>query len=394
MKNNTSIAKGKWNRYFINTYAQSPVVIDKGEGSTLIDVDGKKYIDFTSGYGASSLGYNNEKLVKALQSQISKITHVSNLFFSQTMINAGEKLINASKMNKVFFINSGSEAIELAIKIARKYSSEKYGKDRGTILSLKDSFHGRTMMAVMACGVDKYHKYYYPLPEGFKYTQRNNIEDFKKVIEDQSICAVLMEPIQGEGGVHVLEEDYLKEVIKICHNKDILVIFDEVQCGIGRSGKLFAYNHYDLHPDIVTIAKGIGAGIPVSGVLTNEKTSNVLKPGDHGSTFGGNILGMTAVSVVLDEIESPGFYEEVEAKGEYIKNYIKNLNSDKVVEVRGKGLMIGIELNVNAPEIIDNCIKEGVLFVKTGENVIRLLPPLIITYDEINKGLEVLKKYL
>ena len=394
MKNNTSIAKGKWNRYFINTYAQSPVVIDKGEGSTLIDVDGKKYIDFTSGYGASSLGYNNEKLVKALQSQISKITHVSNLFFSQTMIDAGEKLINASKMNKVFFINSGSEAIELAIKIARKYSSEKYGKDRGTILSLKDSFHGRTMMAVMACGVDKYHKYYYPLPEGFKYTQRNDIEDFKKVIEDQSICAVLMEPIQGEGGVHVLEENYLKEVIKICHNEDILVIFDEVQCGIGRSGKLFAYNHYNLHPDIVTIAKGIGAGIPVSGVLTNEKTSNVLKSGDHGSTFGGNILGMTAVSIVLDEIESPGFYEEVEAKGEYIKNYIKDLNSDKVVEVRGKGLMIGIELNVNAPEIIDNCINDGVLFVKTGENVIRLLPPLIITYDEINKGLEVLKKYL
>lgn len=394
MKNNTSITKGKWNRYFINTYAQSPVVIDKGEGSTLIDVDGKKYIDFTSGYGASSLGYNNEKLVKALQSQISKITHVSNLFFSQTMIDAGEKLINASKMNKVFFINSGSEAIELAIKIARKYSSEKYGKDRGTILSLKDSFHGRTMMAVMACGVDKYHKYYYPLPEGFKYTQRNDIEDFKKVIEDQSICAVLMEPIQGEGGVHVLEENYLKEVIKICHNKDILVIFDEVQCGIGRSGKLFAYNHYNLHPDIVTIAKGIGAGIPVSGVLTNEKTSNVLKPGDHGSTFGGNILGMTAASIVLDEIESPGFYEEVEAKGEYIKNYIKDLNSDKVVEVRGKGLMIGIELNVNAPEIIDNCINDGVLFVKTGENVIRLLPPLIITYDEINKGLEVLKKYL
>lgn len=394
MKNNISISKEKWDRYFMNTYAQSPVVIDKGEGSTLIDVDGKKYIDFTSGYGASSLGYNNEKLVKALQSQVGKITHVSNLFFSQTMIDAGEKLINASKMNKLFFINSGSEAIELAIKIARKYSSEKYGKDRGTILSLKDSFHGRTMMAVMACGVDKYHKYYYPLPEGFKYTQRNDIEDFKKVIEDQSICAVLMEPIQGEGGVHVLEEDYLKEVIKICHNKDILVIFDEVQCGIGRSGKLFAYNHYDLHPDIVTIAKGIGAGIPVSGVLTNEKTSNVLKPGDHGSTFGGNILGMTAVSVVLDEIESPGFYEEVEAKGEYIKNYIKNLNSDKVVEVRGKGLMIGIEINVNAPEIIDNCIKEGVLFVKTGENVIRLLPPLVITYDEIKKGLEVLKKYL
>lgn len=394
MLNSAQKAKKKWDKYFMNTYAQTPIVIDSGQGSTVVDLDGKKYIDFTSGYGASSLGYNHPKLVKALQKQTSKITHTSNLFFSQVMIDAGEKLIKASKMDKVFFINSGSEAVELAIKIARKYSSQKYGQNRGTILSLKNSFHGRTMMALMATGVDKYHKYFYPLPEGFKYTEKNNIEDFKKAINDESICAVLMEPIQGEGGVYVLEEDYLKEVIKICHEKDILVIFDEVQCGIGRSGKLFAYNHYDLHPDIVTIAKGIGAGIPVSGVLTNEKTSEVLSPGDHGSTFGGNILAMTAASVVIDELESPGFYEEVEAKGKYIMNYIKNLNSDKVVEIRGKGLMMGIELNVNAPEIIDKCVEDGVLFIKTGEHVIRMLPPLVITYDEINKGLEVLKKYL
>lgn len=394
VKSSAEKAKEKWDKYFMDTYAQMPIVIDKGEGATVVDVDGKKYIDFTSGYGASSLGYNNEKLVKALQEQVSKITHVSNLFFSQPIIDAGEKLIKASKMSKVFFINSGSEATELAMKIARKYSSQKYGENRGTILSLKDSFHGRTMMALMATGVDKYHKYFYPLPEGFKYTEKNNIEDFKKVVEDKSICAVLMEPIQGEGGVHVLEEDYLKEVIKICHDKDILVIFDEVQCGIGRSGKLFAYNHYNLQPDIVAIAKGIGAGIPVSGVLTNEKTSSVLKPGDHGSTFGGNILAMTAVSVVLDEIEAPGFYEEVEVKGKYIMNYIKNLNSEKVVEVRGKGLMIGVELNINASDIIDKCVEGGVLFVKTGENAIRMLPPLVITYDEMNKGLEVLKKYL
>lgn len=395
MKNNSNnMAKEKWDKYFMNTYAQTPVIIDRGKGSTLIDVEGNKYIDFTSGYGASSLGYNNEKLVKALQEQVSKISHVSNLFFSQTMIDAGEKLIKASKMNKVFFINSGSEATELAIKISRKYSSQKYGENRGTILSLKNSFHGRTMMALMATGVDKYHKYFYPLPVGFKYTEKNSIEDFKKAVEDESICAVLMETIQGEGGVHVLKEDYLKEVIKICNEKDILVIFDEVQCGIGRSGKLFAYNHYNLNPDIVTIAKGIGAGIPVSGVITNKKASNVLNIGDHGSTFGGNILAMTAVSVVLDEIEKPGFYEEVEAKGKYIINYIQNLNSDKVVEVRGKGLMIGVELNINAPNIIDKCTQEGVLFLNTGENVIRILPPLVITYDEINKGLEILKKYL
>ena len=387
-------AKEKWSEYFLNTYVQMPVVVDRGEGATIFDVDNKSYIDFTSGYGASSLGYNNKALVKALQNQLTKITHVSNLFFSQPMIDAGEKLIKASKMRKVFFVNSGSEANELAMKMARKYSWEKYGENRGTILSLKDSFHGRTMMSVMACGKDKYHKYFYPLPEGFKYTERNNIEDFKKAIEDESICAVLMEPIQGEGGIHVLEEDYLKEVVKICNEKDILVIFDEVQCGIGRSGKLFAFNHYNLKPDIVTIAKGIGAGIPVSGVLANKKTENILKPGDHGSTFGGNILAMTAVSTVLDEIEKQGFYEEVEAKGKYIMSYIKNLNSDKVVEVRGKGLMIGVELNIDASEIINNCIEDGLLTLNAGENVIRFLPPLVITYDEINKGLEILKKYL
>lgn len=387
-------AKEKWDKYFMNTYAQTPIVIDKGYGSTLVDVDGKEYIDFTSGYGASSLGYNHKKLVEALQEQVAKITHTSNLFFSNQMIDAGERLIQVSKMNKIFFINSGSEATELAMKIARKYSSQKYGEKRGTILSLKNSFHGRTMMSLMATGVDKYHKYFYPLPEGFKYTERNNIDDFKKSIEDESICAVLMEPIQGEGGVYVLEEDYLKEVVKICNEKDILVIFDEVQCGIGRSGKLFAYNHYDLKPDMVAIAKGIGAGIPVSGVLTNKKTSDILHPGDHGSTFGGNTLAMRAILTVLDEIEAPGFYEEVENKGRYIMNYIKNLNSSKIVEVRGKGLMIGIELNVNAIDIIDKCVKEGILFLKTGENVIRILPPLVITYDEINKGLEVLKKYL
>lgn len=391
--NEVSLAKERWNENFLNTYNQMPVVIDRGYGSTIYDLDNKSYIDFTSGYGASSLGYNNEKLVTALKKQVEKITHTSNLFFSKTMIDAGEKLIKVSQMSKVFFANSGTEANELAMKMARKYSSNKYGENRGTILSLYKSFHGRSMMAVMACGQEKYHKYYYPLPEGFKYTQANDIEDFKKAIDD-SICAVLMEPIQGEGGIYVLEEDYLKEVVKICNEKDILVIFDEVQCGIGRSGKLFGYSHYNLKPDIVTIAKGIGAGIPVGGVLANEKTKDILKPGDHGSTFGGNILAMTAVSVVLDEIEKIGFYEEVEAKGKYIMDYIKNLNSEKVVEVRGKGLMIGIELNMDTSEIINKCIEDGLLTLNAGDNVIRFLPPLVITYDEINKGLEILKKYL
>lgn len=391
---NTDLVKEKWDNNFMDTYAQLPVVIDKGQGATFIDLDGNEYIDFTSGYGASSLGYNNKALVEALQEQVAKITHVSNLFFSKPLTDAGEKLIKASKMSKVFFGNSGSEANELAMKIARKYSSQKYGKNRGTILSLKDSFHGRTMMSLMATGEDKYHKFFYPFPKGFKYVERNDIEDFKKAIEDESICAVIMEFIQGEGGIHVLEEEYLKEVMKLCNKKDILVIFDEVQCGIGRTGKLFGFNHYDLRPDLVTFAKGIGAGLPVSGVLANDKTASVLKPGDHGSTFGGNTLAMRAVSVVINQIEVPGFYDEVDQKGKYIMDYLNNLNSNKIVEVRGKGLMIGIELKMNAKDLIKNCMEEGVLILSTKENVVRLLPPLVISYDEINKGLEVLKKYL
>ena len=393
-KSSAKKAKETWNEYFLNTYAQMPVVIDRGEGAKVYDVDNKRYIDFTSGIGVSSLGYNNPKLVKALQEQVAKITHTSNVFFSNVMIETGKKLVEASKMSKVFFGNSGAEANELAMKIARKYSSEKYGEHRGTIVTLKGSFHGRTMMTVMACGKEKYHKYYYPLPEGFKYVERNNIEDFKKAVKDKSVCAVLMEVIQGEGGIHPLEGEYLKEVVKICNEKDILVIFDEVQCGIGRTGKLFAYNHFDLKPDIVTIAKAIGAGLPVGGVLVNDKVKDVMRVGDHGCTFGGNILSMTAASVVLDELQKPGFYKSIEEKGDYIMNYIKNLNSDKVVEVRGKGLMIGIELNVDAKEVMNKCIKGGLLTLSAGEKVIRLLPPLVITYDEINEGLEILKKCL
>ena len=384
----------KYYKYFIDTYSYKPVVIDKGEGATIYDTEGNSYIDFAGGIGVASLGYNNPTLVKVLQNQVAKITHVSNIFFSEKVLEVGEKLIKASKYSKVFFSNSGTESNELAMKIARKYSSDKYGKNRGTIVSLNHSFHGRTMMSVMACGQDKYHKYYYPLPEGFKYTKANDIEDFKKVIEDNSICAVILEAIQGEGGVYVLDGDYLKEVEKICNEKDILLICDEVQCGMGRTGKLFAFNHSNIKPDIVTIAKGIGAGLPVGAVLVNEKTKDVMQKGEHGTTFGGNVLGMTAASVLIDELEKPGFYDEVTAKGKYIIGYIKKLNSEKVLDVRGKGLMIGIEIDGDPSEIINKLIENGLLVLSAGKNVIRFLPPLVITYDEIDKGLEILKKVL
>ncbi|WP_461199624.1 succinylornithine transaminase [Clostridioides difficile] len=391
MNNNNTISK--WNEYFIDTYNQPNFVIDYGEGSCFFDTNGNKYIDFTSGYGVSSLGYSNSNLKNALKEQVDKLLHTSNLYFNEPVLYSGEKIINSSGMAKVYFCNSGTEANETAFKIARKYSSDKYGNGRGTIISLKDSFHGRTMMSLMATGMDKYHKYFYPLPEGFKYIERNNIEDLKNNL-DSTVCAIILEAIQGEGGVNVLEKDYVLEIVKICQKKDIVVIFDEVQCGIGRTGKLFGYEYFDVKPDIVTVAKGLGAGIPVGGVLVNKKLSKVLGKGDQGTTFGGNLLAMVAASVVLDEISKDGFYNEVLEKGNYIRKSIESFNNKVVLKTKGIGLMIGIETNIESSIIEEKARKKGLLILTAGKNVLRFLPPLTISYKEIDEALEILKDIL
>lgn len=391
MNNDNTISK--WNEYFIDTYNQPNFVIDYGEGSCFFDTNGNKYIDFTSGYGVSSLGYSNSNLKNALKEQVDKLLHTSNLYFNEPVLYSGEKIINSSGMAKVYFCNSGTEANETAFKIARKYSSDKYGNGRGTIISLKDSFHGRTMMSLMATGMDKYHKYFYPLPEGFKYIERNNIEDLKNNL-DSTVCAIILEAIQGEGGVNVLEKDYVLEIVKICQEKDIVVIFDEVQCGIGRTGKLFGYEYFDVKPDIVTVAKGLGAGIPVGGVLVNEKLSKVLGKGDQGTTFGGNLLAMVAASVVLDEISKDGFYNEVLEKGNYIRKSIESFNNKVILKTKGIGLMIGIETNIESSIIEEKARKKGLLILTAGKNVLRFLPPLTISYKEIDEALEILKDIL
>lgn len=385
MNNDNTISK--WNEYFIDTYNQPNFVIDYGEGSCFFDTNGNKYIDFTSGYGVSSLGYSNSNLKNALKEQVDKLLHTSNLYFNEPVLYSGEKIINSSGMAKVYFCNSGTEANETAFKIARKYSSDKYGNGRGTIISLKDSFHGRTMMSLMATGMDKYHKYFYPLPEGFKYIERNNIEDLKNNL-DSTVCAIILEAIQGEGGVNVLEKDYVLQIVKICQEKDIVVIFDEVQCGIGRTGKLFGYEYFDVKPDIVTVAKGLGAGIPVGGVLVNKKLSKVLGKGDQGTTFGGNLLAMVAASVVLDEISKDGFYNEVLEKGNYIRKSIESFNNKVVLKTKGIGLMIGIETNIESSIIEEKARKKGLLILTAGKNVLRFLPPLTISYKEIDEALE------
>jgi len=391
---NTQKIQDKWDANFMKTYAQVPVVIDKGQGATVTDIDGKEYVDFTSGIGVSALGYGHPELTKAIQEQAAKLLHSSNIFFNEPHVNAGEKIIKLSGYDKAFFCNSGTEANEGAMKIARKYSDLKYGGDRGTVLSLNKSFHGRTMASLMATGKDAYHKYFYPLPTGYKYVDKNDIEAFKEALKDETICAFIFEAVQGEGGVYPVDKEFIEEAVKLCQEKDIIVICDEVQAGMGRTGKLFGFQNFDIKPDLVTMAKGLAGGIPVGGILANEKVSNVLVPGDHGTTFGGNALAMAAANVVLDELAKPEFLEDVAKKGQYIMDTIKSWNLDEIVEVRGKGLMIGVEIKGKSADVEKAAAANGLLVLTAGEHVVRLLPPLVISMDEINKGLEVLKACL
>ncbi|GKU26356.1 acetylornithine aminotransferase [Clostridium folliculivorans] len=383
--------KEKWNEFFMDTYGQLPIALVKGEGNYLIDSDGKKYIDFTSGIGVSSLGYGNEQLKKGLKDQIDLLLHTSNIFFNPVAIEAAEKLVNASKLKKVFFANSGAEANEGAIKLARKYSFDKYGEGRGKIISLKQSFHGRTLAALKATGQEKFHNYFFPFPEGFVYVEKNNIEALKEQL-DGTVCAVMMEAIQGEGGVFPLDENFVKEAVALCKEKDVLVIFDEVQCGVGRTGKFFGFEHFNVNPDIVTLAKGLGGGLPIGAILAGEKTAGVFKKGDHGSTFGGNPVALKGASVVLDVVTSEGFIDEVAKKGELIKNIIEGFNIPGVKEVRGKGLMLGIELEGESKDVQEKALAKGILTLTAGAKVLRLLPPLTITEEEIKAGLEILKE--
>ena len=271
---NVKKVQEKWDANFMKTYAQIPVVMDKGEGATITDIDGKEYVDFTSGIAVSSLGYGHPALTKAIQEQAAKLLHSSNIFFNEPHVEAGAKIIALSGYDKAFFCNSGTEANEAAMKIARKYSDIKYGGNRGTVLSLNKSFHGRTMASLMATGKEAYHKYFHPLPTGYKYVDKNDIEAFKEALKDETICAFIFEAVQGEGGVYPIDKEFIEEAVKLCQEKDIIVICDEVQAGMGRTGKLFGFQNFDVKPDLVTMAKGLAGGIPVGGVFKYRYDQN------------------------------------------------------------------------------------------------------------------------
>ena len=372
----------------MGTYARNELCIVKGSGAACWSPEGRKYIDFSSGIGVNSLGYSDGGWVKAVTEQLQKVQHTSNLYYTEPCGELAEMLIKRTGFDKVFFCNSGAEANEGAIKAARKYSFLKYGKGRYEIITLQDSFHGRTMATITATGQENYHKYFDPFVEGFAYAKVNDLEDLKDKITDKT-CAVMAELVQGEGGVNRLDGDYVKALSDLCKEKDILLIIDEVQTGIGRTGKLFAYEHYGIEPDLVTMAKGLGAGLPIGGILFSKTCSHVFEPGDHGTTFGGNPAVCAGGVEVLRRIDG-AFLEEVAEKGLFMKTRIEKMEG--VIQVTGLGMMIGVSLKEkNAKEAVKNALELG-LIALTAKDRIRLLPPLSITYDEINEGLELLEE--
>lgn len=383
----------KANECLMHTYAPLPIIITHGEGSCLFDENNKKYIDFTSGIGVSSVGYNNKKLNEAILNQLNSFAHLSNIFLSTPTVKLANKLTTISKMSKVFFSNSGAEANEGALKLAKKYSYMKYGGKRNKILSLKDSFHGRTLATLTATGQDKFHKYFDPFPDGYDYVTPNSIEDFKEKLTDD-VCAIIMEAIQGEGGVNLLNSTFVQEVCNVCKEKDVLIIFDEVQCGLGRTGHIFCFQEFGVEADIITLAKGLGGGLPIGAILCNEKLSNTFTPGDHGSTFGGNPVVCAGALAVLDQICNDELLSSVQAKGKFIRQTLTKSKLHLVKNIRGLGLMIGIEVSCPPDEIQKKALKKGLLILTAGKNVVRLLPPLTISEIEIKKGLAILLKCL
>ncbi|MHA2397559.1 MAG: acetylornithine/succinylornithine family transaminase [Promethearchaeota archaeon] len=390
---NEWIERGK--KVIMNTYSQFPIVLEKGEGVHLWDSKGKKYIDFVAGIAVNSLGYNNSDYVKEISTQLGKLQHCSNLYWMPPSIELGELLVKNSCFDKIFYCNSGAEAVEAAIKLSKKYGKKAHGENCTEIITMKKSFHGRTMATVTATGQTKYQKGYDPLLPGFSYVEFNNFENLEKKV-NENICAIIIEPIQGEGGINPAEKKYLQQVRALCDKYKIVLIFDEVQCGIGRTGELFAYQIFDIKPDVVSLAKGLGGGFPIGAMMAIQSKADAFQPGDHASTFGGNYLACTAGKVVIKKLLYEGVLENVQKQGDYFKEKLIGMQKryEIIKDVRGYGLMLGIELNCPVKDIVSKCMEKGLLILGAGENVIRFVPPLIINKEEIDEGLGILDDVL
>ena len=383
----------KAKKYLANTYTRFPIAITKGEGCWLWDLNGRRYLDFLAGIAVCSLGHAHPNVVEALSAQAKKLFHVSNLFYMEPQVKAAQMLVEHSFGDKVFFCNSGAEANEAAIKLARRYSWKKYGEGRSTIVAMENSFHGRTMGTISATGQAKFQEGFTPILEGFTHIPFNDIKALEKAISDKKVCAVMLELVQAEGGVNVANKDYIKKLRDLTKEKDILLIVDEVQTGMGRTGSFFAYEQYAIEPDIMGLAKALGNGFPVGAIVAKDAVMEAFVPGTHASTFGGNPLASAAVVATIDTLMDEGVIKNCAEMGKYLQKGLMALKKEFpfIVDVRGMGLIWGIEVSVSGDEIVKEFIKEGLILNCTKGTVLRLVPPLIIKKEEIDIFLEMAK---
>ncbi len=379
----------------MHTYTRYQIVLDKGEGVYLYDTNGKKYLDFGAGIAVFALGYKNDEFNSALKNQIDKLIHTSNYYYNVPAMLAGEKLLKASGMDRVFFTNSGTEAIEGAVKLARKYYFKKTGIADSQIISMHNSFHGRSMGALSVTGQPKYREAFEPLIGGTVFAEFNNLADVVSKITDKT-CAVLLEPVQGEGGLYPADKEFLEELRRICSEKDILLIFDEIQCGMGRTGTMFAYQGYAVYPDIITSAKALGCGVPVGAFAATKKVSDAFESGDHGSTYGGNPFVGAAVNKVFELYEEMNLLSHVNMVSQYLEEKLDQLKGkyDVIVDRRGKGLMQGLEFSHPVKDYIKTAMDKGLILFSAGPNTIRFVPPLIISKEDIDNMYTILNQVL
>lgn len=390
MTNQDIMDKGQ--NYVMNTYGRFPISLVKGHGTCVWDADDKLYLDFVAGIATCALGHSAPELVEALTEQANKLWHVSNLYWMEPQVDLARKLVQLSGLGKAFFCNSGAEANEAAIKLARKYFYRKE-QDRYEVITFKDSFHGRTLATVTATGQTKYQEGFAPLLPGFVYAEYNDISSVEKLINDKT-CAILVEPIQGEGGVRPAEPDFLLGLSQICQREGILLIFDEVQCGVGRTGSFFAYQAYGVTPDIVTLAKQLGGGFPIGAMLASNEAASGFAPGDHASTFGGNPLAAATARRLVSIVGQPPFLKEVQKSGQFLYDKLAGLTDSRIVEVRGQGLLWGVEFTDEVKGLIELCIQKGLLLVGAGPKVVRFVPPLNVKHIEISQAVAIFKEAL
>lgn len=380
-------------KYLMQTYTRPAMVLDRGEGMKVWDLEGKQYYDFIGGIAVNALGYCHPKVVEAIKNQAEKLIHCSNLFYNEPQIILAKKLVEISCGDKVFFANSGAEVNEGAIKLVVKYFKEQ-NKDKHKIIYMKNSFHGRTIGTLAATGKYKYQKDYLPLLPKFKQAIFNNLNSVKEVVDDQ-VAAIIVEPIQGESGINIASKEFIEGLRKLCNEKDMLLIFDEIQCGLGRTGKVFAYQYYNVEPDILTLAKSLGGGLPIGALIAKEKVASSFKPGDHGTTFGGNPVACAAAIAYLKVLQEENLITKCKKKGEYFKKKIEELKEKYpkfIKEARIVGLMVGLEIEKDDAEVVKKCLEKGVLINCTAGNVLRFLPPLTVKEEEIDYLIEVLDK--